>query len=51
MFEPGGSLAEKGPLATISNPLANTWKKTEMMVNLNVDSYTNLHHRKIFRKT
>jgi len=45
------SEGEMGPLATVRGPLANT-KKTEIMVNLDVDGHTkNPTSLKILQKT
>ena len=48
----GENVAERGPLATVGGPLANTQKKNlEMMVNPGVGGYTKtLNHRKILWK-
>ena len=46
------NLAERAPLATVGDQLANTQKKTwEMVMNPDVDGYTKtLNHGKIFPK-
>ena len=48
----GVNLAEKGPMATVGDSLANFQKQTWEIENLDLDGYTKtLNHRKILRKT